>query len=222
MKFSLRNILNQIKIAGTYFLYIVKIQTHMKAEIDPKEINGKPEQETNNPNEAMDTPEKIEESNDEKTDEDFPGYPHYPAEEDILNPGNESGRVDLDVENLTRSHTISVDYMKSIEGTPAVEPDFTQVPEDEDDEIEIVPGTEADVTAEDLVILGARDEDMDLGEDEELKARGWQPMIGKDLDVPNGDDEQEIEGQEDEENSYYSLGGDEMEKLRESNDQNNF
>ena len=195
---------------------------NMEVENDPKETNGKPQQNTNNPDEVMDTPKEVEESNDPNIDEDFPGYPHYPAEEDILNPGNETARVDLDVENLTRSHTISVQHMNEIEGTPEVEPDFTQVPEEEDEDIEMVPGTEADVTAEDLMILGERDEDMDMGEDEELKERGWQPMTGKDLDVPDADESEDALGQGDEENSYYSLGGDEMEKLRENDDQNNF
>ncbi|MEJ7684136.1 MAG: hypothetical protein WKG06_41045 [Segetibacter sp.] len=194
----------------------------MATENDPKETNGKPQPTTNDPDEVIDTPEKVEESNDEKIDQDFPGYPHYPAKEDILNPGNDYERVDLDVENLTRSHNITSDHIKSIEGMPEIEEDFTQVNEEEGDDIEMVPGTEADVTAEDLFILGEKDSDMDMDEDEELRARGWQPRTGKDLDVPEADlDGDEVKGQEDEENSYYSLGGDEMEKLEESSDQNN-
>jgi hypothetical protein len=194
----------------------------MSIENDPKETNGKPQPITNDPEEAIDTPKEVEEANDEKIDQDFPGYPHYPAKEDILNPENNTGRLDLDVEKLTRSHTIPPDHIASIEGTPPVEPDFTQVTEEGGD-IGIVPRTDADVTAEDLAILGARDEDMDMGEDEELKARGWVPVTGKDLDVPEADfDGDEALGQEDEENSYYSLGGDRMENLRENDDQNNF
>lgn len=190
---------------------------------DPRETNEKPQPATNDPDEVINTPAEVQESNDEKIDQDFPGYPHSPAEEDILNPGNGIERVDLDVENLTRSHTITSDHIKSIEGTPETEPDFTQVDEDEGDDIGIVAGTEADVTAEDLLILGPKDGDMDMDEDEELRASGWQPRTGKDLDVPDADlDGDEVTGHEDEENSYYSLGGDEMEKLEENNDQNNF
>src|SRR3954451_24734150 len=96
---------------------------------DPKEANGRPIPATNDPDEAMDTPEGVEESNDEKTDQDFPGYPHYPAKDDILNPGNDRERVDIDVENLTRSNTISPEHIKQIQGTPEVEPDFTMVSE---------------------------------------------------------------------------------------------
>ncbi|MCW3109596.1 MAG: hypothetical protein JWQ09_4102 [Segetibacter sp.] len=195
----------------------------MSIENDPKETNGKPQPATNDPEEVIDTPEEVEESNDEKIDQDFPGYPHYPAKDDILNPENYTERLDLDVENLTRSHAITPDHIKNIEGTPEIEPDFTQVTEEEGEDIEMAPATDADVTAEDLAILGPRDQDMDMDEDEELRARGWQPVTGKDLDVPDADlDGNEVPGQEDEENSYYSLGGDEKENLRENDDQNNF
>lgn len=195
----------------------------MSTERDPKETNGKPQPATNDPEEVIDTPDEVEESNDEKIDQDFPGYPHYPAKDDILNPENHTERVDLDVENLTRSHKITADHIKNIEGTPEVEPDFTQVPEQEGEDLEIVPGTEADVTAEDLAILGPRDQDMDMDEDEQLRARGWEPVTGKDLDVPDADfDGDDALGQGDEENGYYSLGGDRMENLRENDDQNNF
>jgi len=191
---------------------------------DPKETNGKPQPATNDPEEVISSPEEVQESNDEKIDQDFPGYPHYPAQDDILNPENNDGRVDLDVENLTRSNTISPAHVQSLGSTPELQDDFTQVNE-EDEDIEIVPGTDADVTAEDLLLLGSRDGDMDLGEDDELKARGWEPRTGRDLDVPDAEldgSETEALGQEDEENSYYSLGGDEKENLRESDDQNNF
>ena len=45
-------------------------------------------------------------ANDKNNDEekDFPGYPHYPAREDILNQPD-AERVDVDVENLSRSNT---------------------------------------------------------------------------------------------------------------------
>lgn len=190
---------------------------------DPGETKQKPQQADNNPDKAINTPDEVQESNDEKIDQDFPGYPHYPAEEDILNPENNEKRVDVDVENLTRSHTISTEHIKSIEGAPETREDFTVADDGEPDDLQMVPGTEADVTAEDLLILGDRDEDMDMGEDEELRQRGWVPITGRDLDVPDADlDGKDSLGQGDEENSYYSLGGDEMEKLEENNDQNNF
>lgn len=197
----------------------------MSLENDPKETNGKPQPATNDPDEVIDTPKEVEESNDEKIDQDFPGYPHYPAKDDILNPENNSGRVDVDVENLTRSNTISPEHLQNLNSTPELQPDFTQVPEEEGEDIDMVAGTDADVTAEDLQLLGPRDGDMDMDEDEQLRARGWEPRTGRDLDIPDAElegSESEALGQEDEENSYYSLGGDERENLRESDDQNNF
>src|SRR3954454_2804256 len=192
-------------------------QKDMSAEFDPKDNNGKPQPTTNDPQDVIDTPKEVEESNDEKIDEDFPGYPHYPAQEDILNPGNDVERVDIDVENLTRSNTIPSDHIKRIEGTPDIEPDFTMVNEEDPGDLDMVPGTEADVTEEDLVLLGPKDGDMDMDEDEELRARGWVPITGRDLDVPEADMEgKDALGQGDEENSYYSLGGDERENLREN------
>lgn len=58
----------------------------------------------NNPSKAMDSKKEVEKSPDEKTDQDFPGYPHYPAREDIMDQRTESHRVDLDVENLPSGH----------------------------------------------------------------------------------------------------------------------
>ena len=41
-----------------------------------KRNTGIPE---NDPSKAMDSKREVEQSNDPKTDQDFPGYPHYPA-----------------------------------------------------------------------------------------------------------------------------------------------
>ena len=89
----------------------------------------------------------------------------------------------------------------------------------EDDDVKIVMGTEADVTKEDLALLGDPDQDNDLGEDELVLKAGLDDVdndgdplneaavdddtTGDDLDVP-GDDEEQDEMEEDEENSYYS------------------
>lgn len=94
----------------------------------------------------------------------------------------------------------------------------TTVPNDDD----IVMGTEADVTEEDLELLGDKDEDQDGGDDEDMKgssldntdndgdplneASGNDIKTGADLDVPSSelDDTNEDIGEEDEENNYYS------------------
>ena len=54
----------------------------------------------NDPSKAMDSKREVEQSNDPKTDQDFPGYPHYPAKEDIMDQRTDMHRVDMDVENL--------------------------------------------------------------------------------------------------------------------------
>ncbi len=87
---------------------------------------------------------------------------------------------------------------------------------------EIVMGTEADVTNEDLELLGDKDQDMDEGDDEMMarstldntdedgiplnEASGKDVKTGEDLDVPGSelDDSNEDIGEEDEENNYYS------------------
>lgn len=104
----------------------------------------------------------------------------------------------------------------------------------EEDNVDIVMGTEADVTKEDLAILGDPDQDMDLGEDELVKKEGLddtdtdgdplneaavdESSTGDDLDIPDADDDDPRKdplGQDDEENNYYSLGGDKNDELNE-------
>jgi len=149
---------------------------------------------------------KNQDSN-KQDEKEFPGYPHYPASEDILNqPGAE--RVDIDVENLSRSNTQTSSALpdKSVK-VPAADEQPEALGDMDDDEI--IPGTEADVTDEDLVLLGEKD--ADFGRRDELA------VSGDDLDVPGSEDDDTNEeiGEEDEENNYYSLGGDAHEDLEE-------
>ncbi|HRO42134.1 MAG TPA: hypothetical protein PL009_04835 [Flavipsychrobacter sp.] len=106
--------------------------------------------------------------------------------------------------------------------------------DEEDDEVEIVMGTEADVTEEDLILLGDKDQDMDMGDDELISKEGLDdtdfdgdPLneavadidsTGDDLDIPDADEENPANsslGQGDEENNYYSLGSDDNDNLNE-------
>lgn len=109
---------------------------------------------------------KVTKATDKKSelseDEKFPGYPAYPASEDITSRGEQE---DLDVEQVTRSSRINNEL--------------------------------------------ARESSGNLDEFEE-----------EGLDVPGSDldDENELIGEEDEENNYYSLGGDRHEDLEETND----
>jgi len=173
-------------------------------------------------NEALRNNEEVDERKKQDTNvtgEAYPGYPTYPASEDIMNPGADVERVDADVENITRTRELTdADMIAGADASPRAEGEFPMDNTDEEDEIGIVPGTEADVTEDDLLALGAIDQDMDMGEDESLKGKGFPlEQTGEDLDVPGQelDDDGEAIGEEDEENNYYSLGGDSKEGLEE-------
>lgn len=158
---------------------------------------------------------------DQRTEgEDFPGYPHYPSDEDILNPGNGLKKVRGDVEDLANSNSISRRTSTSRDQSE----DRIEDPADTDD-VKIVQGTSADVTSEDLRNLGPREEDQDMGDDEEMQGNARVDEVDldndeldeDDLDIPGDDldDADENIGEEDEENNYYSLGGDNHENLEE-------
>ena len=145
----------------------------------------------------------------------FPGYPHYPADQDITRAKNNSEKVELDAD--------------------APQPPYNDTVDERDDEVSIVAGTEADVTDEDLRMLDAAEQNMDTidssnllrsaldnvdADGDPLNEKGSisMDMTGEDLDVPgsNADDADEAVGEEDEENNYYSLGGD----LHEAQEEN--
>jgi hypothetical protein len=61
----------------------------------------------NNPSKPMDSKQDVENANDPKIEWDFPGYPHYPSKEDIMDERTDNHRVDMDVENLPNSNNKS-------------------------------------------------------------------------------------------------------------------
>ncbi len=192
----------------------------MQQSTDPKEKKDLPQKITNDPDEAMSTPEKVEESNDNKVDEDFPGYPHYPAKDDILNPENKLERVDMDVDNISLSNN-------TLNNASGISKNITGV-DNESLEEDILANAEinkrpndSDITEEDLIVLGSKDDDMDNGEDETLKSHGWLPSTGEDIDLPIDENAKEKPGMEDEENDYYSLRGDDKSGLEENDEQHN-
>lgn len=97
---------------------------------------------------------------DEAENSEFPGYPHYPASEDIYNREKET---DLNPDDLTKNKT----------------------------------------------------QDDNPGKRNEKNFR--EDMTGEDLDVPGSkaDEAKRNAGSEDEENNYYSLGGDNHNDLEE-------
>jgi hypothetical protein len=142
----------------------------------------------------------MENNKNDENEKDFPGYPHYPASEDIMNVKGEV-RIDADVEDIARSGNV---LSSDLPGRTAVENNV--IVENETD-INTEPN-DADVTADDLIALDGPDVDtakVDMLEGE------------NDLDVPGSeeDDANEDIGEEDEENNYYSLGGDAHDDLEE-------
>jgi hypothetical protein len=103
--------------------------------------------------------------------------------------------------------------------------------DDDDDDTKIVMGTEADVTEEDLEMLGDPDQDQDMNEDEFIDKEGLddtdldgdplneasvsEVSDGDDLDIPEEPADDPKKAQDDEENDYYSLGGPDKDALDE-------
>ena len=147
-------------------------------------------------------------ANKKKKDK-FPGYPHYPSNEDIMN-SKDNERVELDVENLSRSKEVSPNIPdKSVRPPQAENPEpvLTDVDNDKQTDTQASAVTDTEITDEDLIALGEKDAEYENTE----------RLTGDDLDIPGAeqDDENEEIGEEDEENNYYSLGGDAHENLEE-------
>ncbi len=137
------------------------------------------------------------------TEKEFPGYPHYNPDEDIL---KQAKRVDTDIEVVPAQDANKVSRVEEIP-QPSID--------DQADEPATDPYT---VTEEDLQALGSEELSMDGGDDEQLRKRKTPvDFTGDGLDVPGSelDDAEENVGSEDEENNSYSLGGDNHNDLEE-------
>lgn len=160
----------------------------------------------NDPSKAMDSKREVEQSNDEKTDQDFPGYPHYPAREDIMDSRTGTERVEADVENLPSGRNATGVSQRFV---TAAEKHRTgnESQKEEADDLGIQMGTEGDVNEDDLAVLNSAD--AEIGTPQNVSNEDLEPG----LDVPGSelDDEQENVGEEDEENNYYSLNDDRLE-----------
>lgn len=142
--------------------------------------------------------------NNQQDKDKFPGYPHYPASEDITRHSNNNGSVPINGENAREAAT------------------------------RLATDNDADVTSDDIVALNAAEQNMDTVDGMNLQRsildnvdEDGDPlnetsssidMTGEDLDVPgsSADDADEAIGEEDEENNYYSLGGDNHEAQEEN------
>ena len=166
----------------------------------------------NDPSKAMDSKREVEESNDEKIDQDFPGYPHYPAKEDIMDQRTGAHKMDMDVENLPSSRNATGVSQRFVKGNATGDNDrITSKQGNEDDDLNLEMGTEGDVNDDDLEVLNSTD--AEIGTPQNISNED----LNTDLDVPGSelDDDNESIGEEDEENNYYSLGGDRHEAQEE-------
>lgn len=132
----------------------------------------------------MDSKRDVEKSPDPKTDQDFPGYPHYPAKEDIMDQRTGSHRVDAEVEEFAAGPNAS-----------GINQRFTSAQNNQ-------RGEEP---------LDTRNEEIGIPQNVS------NDDLNTNLDIPGTelDDENESIGEEDEENNYYSLGGDRHEAQEE-------
>lgn len=174
------------------------------------------------------------EANRENQDLDFPGYPHHPASEDILSGKGDTERVDIDVEDLSRATWTDARDKAVDQSGQEKRPDLAT-----NDLGDVLPGVidnstttasdpDANVTEEDLTLLGDPNLDQDGGDDELMdnyqglddtdldgeplnEYAGTIAATGKDLDMPDEELENggtNLDPQEDEENDYFSLGAD--------------
>jgi hypothetical protein len=146
---------------------------------------------------------------------EIPDVSDIPGQEHIVNPGVAGAMSDT---------TIASDDEEGIK-------DGKDILEEEDDDTKIVMGTEADVTPEDLALLGDPDQDMDMNEDELIRKEGLddtdfegdplneaavdEDSTGDDLDFPEDDKDDPKKVIDDEENDYYSLGSGDKDALNE-------
>ncbi|MBC7851567.1 MAG: hypothetical protein H7Y31_17615 [Chitinophagaceae bacterium] len=183
------------------------------ANTNPAKSNNQTEQQRREGNSK--DPDGI--NDQDETTIDMPEVSDIPGQEHIKSAGVPGAMADT---------TISSDDEEGIVNGK----DILSAPQD--DELEIVMGTEADVTAEDIQVLGAKDQDMDMGDDELMSNEGLDDTdmegdllneaavnvgsTGEDLDIPDSEGQTEDDdamGREDEENDYYSLGGDKSDDL---------
>jgi len=148
-------------------------------------------------------------SKEEKAKTKLPGYPYYKQEEDIMSPQSDEGRIEMNLDDVSKKIS-PLDIPKSanasqagVKGERRGRREVKQAKKSEVNHVTDDPDT--DVTKEERDMLESEGMLMD---------KMYAPS---DLDIPGSDldDESEDIGSEDEENNYYSLGGDDKENLEE-------
>ncbi len=158
---------------------------------------------------------------------EFPGYPHYAAKEDIMDTRSDAERVNIDVENLPNFHNATSPHRLNPGMDDARSNSTPAGPEaDMEADLGIEMGTEADVTSEERKMLEddmyyptqdedrlrqARLDDTDF-DGEKLNEESFgagQAESGTDLDIDaSSEPVNHTTAEDDEENQYWSLGGD--------------
>lgn len=192
----------------------------------------------NSTSKPMDSKKDVKDSPDEKIDQDFPGYPHYPAKEDIMDKRTGNHKVDADLESMSSSNKTGVSQRYPADNDRDNEDVTNSTGSEDDDDLGIKEGTEADVTEEDKRVLDNLDnaysqDNVNLAratldsvdfDGDELNEDGFgERLSGSDLDIPEETDGTRITamGLGDEENKYYSLGGDRHDNLEENSASSN-
>ena len=56
------------------------------------------------PTQPIKKKEEVQQSNDEHIDQDYPGYPHHPATENIINPKSKEDILSADVQKRSKEN----------------------------------------------------------------------------------------------------------------------
>jgi hypothetical protein len=166
----------------------------------------------------MNTPDQNKKDQQEK---DFPGYPSYPASDDITNQDDKTdfGTLHAPDRNSATGEATEQrgeEVPRALNADEAIDPDTDVTPDD----IEMLTAADQHRDIDDPEIEASKLDETDEDGDPLNEITGTYGQTGADLDVPGseGDDGNENIGEEDEENNYYSLGGDNHENLEEDND----
>jgi hypothetical protein len=131
------------------------------------------------PSKPMDSKQDVEQANDPKIEMDFPGYPHYPSKEDIMDDRTDNHRVDVDVENLPNSRNLTGVSQRFPQSNNKADDAQANQEDTSDDFSDIGPRTE--LTSDGLDTLGTTNAEIGIPQNrgnDDLNKR----MPGTDLD----------------------------------------
>ncbi|AEW01615.1 hypothetical protein A4D02_06330 [Niastella koreensis] len=198
---------------------MAKTKTPKTKPVDEELNDTSSSQEQTPPKDGSDSQRRKQQLTQDDSYIEIPDVSDIPGQEGIVNAG---------VPGAMKDTTASSD---DEEGVKAGRDIFNA---EDDEDVKIVMGTEADVTEEDLEMLGDPDQDQDMNEDEFIDKQGLdntdfdgdplneasvsEVSSGDDLDVPEEREDDPKKTEDDEENDYYSLGGPDNDALEEEKD----